>query len=349
MDRLLQDAIQRRMNGTGRRAELAQLNGSYLRDSTTISLPVALKEIWPGVGGSAGETAAIKLQVRLEYLSGQVAGPELQPGRSHDQTSPFHSEELPPGALRLGDLGYFDLDQFEQASDKGVFWLSRYKTNTKLYAENGQKIALLPGLRALTQAQIDIPIQLGAKHFPCRLLAQRVPQEGADQRRPRIKKYARKKQVAPSALLLALADWTLLLTNLPASQFSLPELLILLKVRWQIELLFKAWKNLFKLDEWRSANPWRILTELYAKLLAGVIFHWLTLLKGYPAPQRSTWKASLIFKRFALALALTCDAESVFSKVGVRFIQVIEKAARLNTRSTDPGTIQELLKCTTLA
>ncbi|MBI1929081.1 hypothetical protein HYR99_33150 [Candidatus Poribacteria bacterium] len=34
--------------------------------------------------------------------------------------------------------------------------------------------------------------------------------------------------------------------------------MILARVRWQIELLFKLWKNQGYLDEWRSQKPWRI-------------------------------------------------------------------------------------------
>jgi hypothetical protein len=349
MQVLLDTAVHRALNGATGQKGLTQFSGIYLRDSSVIHLPTELKHIWSGVGGITGETAAVKLQTRLEYLSGQVAGPDLQSGRSHDKNSIFHSEELPAGSLRLGDLGYFDLDQFQKDSESGIFWLSRYKTNTYIYNEAGQEIALLPWLHSITQSQVEISILLGKMRLPCRLLVQRVPQEVADKRRHKLKEYARKKQVAPSALLMALTDWTLILTNIPANQITFREILVLMKVRWQIELLFKAWKSLFKIDEWRSANPWRILTELYAKLLAIVVFHWFTLLEGYQAPERSAWKSALIFKRFALSFALSFDSVHVFEAVASAFIRSVQKAARLNTRSAQPNTIQDLLQCTSLA
>jgi hypothetical protein len=346
---LLNQAVLKAIAGGETITGILPFNGIYLRDSSVVRLPIELHPIWPGVGGSAGATATVKLQVRLEYLSGQVAGPELQSGRAHDTSSSFQAEILPAGALRLGDLGYFDLEQFQKDSQAGVYWLTRYKVRTSLYTKAGSPLDLLTWLMTLPQAQGELAVQVGQVRLPCRLLAQRVPQEVSDQRRRKLREYARKKQVAPSKLLLALAEWTLVLTNLPAEQASLPQIRVLLKLRWQVELLFKKWKSLFKIDEWRSENPWRILTELYAKLLAVVFFHWFTLLRGFQAPQRSLWKAAVIFKRFGLAFALAFDAAPIFSAIAVSFLRCIQKSARLNTRSQQPNTIQDLLQWPSLA
>jgi len=81
---------------------LERFNGIYLRDSSVVSLPKELHALWPGVGGTQGESTAVKLQVRLEYSSGQLAGPVLHAGRVHDTASPYQNESLPRGALRLG-------------------------------------------------------------------------------------------------------------------------------------------------------------------------------------------------------------------------------------------------------
>jgi len=58
-----------------------------------------------------------------------------------------------------------------------------------------------------------------------------------------------------------------LITTAPAYKLSFDEALVLYGARWQIELLFKLWKSHAKLDTSRSCNPWRILTEIYIKLL----------------------------------------------------------------------------------
>jgi IS4 transposase len=70
-----------------------------------------------------------------------------------------------------------------------------------------------------------------------------------------------------SAARLRLADWTILLTNVPPELPSVEEALVLARCRWQIELLWKLWKQHGKIDTWCSEKPYRILTEIYAKLL----------------------------------------------------------------------------------
>ncbi|HZR43027.1 MAG TPA: hypothetical protein VFB12_23105 [Ktedonobacteraceae bacterium] len=39
---------------------------------------------------------------------------------------------------------------------------------------------------------------------------------------------------------------------------SLQEALVLLRQRWQMEMLYQLWKQYGRIDEWRTANPWRV-------------------------------------------------------------------------------------------
>jgi hypothetical protein len=94
-----------------------------------------------------------------------------------------------------------------------------------------------------------------------------------------------------------------LLTDAPAHLLSLQEALVLLRERWQMEMLYKLWKQYGRIDEWRTVNQWRILCELYAKLIGLLLQHWLVILFAGPDEQRSLVK--LARGAFAILLVLS--------------------------------------------
>ncbi len=51
------------------------------------------------------------------------------------------------------------------------------------------------------------------------------------------------------------------MTNVPAHMLTICEVIVLQRARWQIERLFRLWKQGGKIDEWRGRTPWRILCE----------------------------------------------------------------------------------------
>ena len=291
---------------------LGQFAGVYIRDSSVIGLPPSLGAIWPGVGNAAGAGAALKLQVRLNYSSGALDGPTLQPGRAHDRQSPYQLETEPAGSLSLADLGYFSLDETQSRIEKGQYVLLRYKQGTALYTEEGTRLDLAQWLRQLEQPRAELQVWVGQQHrLALRLLVERVPLEAAQQRRHRLREYERKKQTTAQTETRVLTEWTVILTNVPAIMLSFDAALVLLRVRWQVELLFKLWKSQLRADEWRSVNDWRILCELYAKLIVAVITQWIFQIQLWRQPNRSLFKAAQAVQKFAVSLALALRQHSV--------------------------------------
>lgn len=324
---------------------LRRFTAVAVQDCTTIALPAALAAAWPGCGGSTptAGAAAMKVSVRLDLTTGQLSGPYVEAGRTNDHATTVATTPLPPGALRLADLGFFSLDDLAVQHAQGRFFLSRWPPGTAVATPDGQRQDLLTLLATATTAMIDHPVLLGARQrLPVRLLAVRVPQEVADQRRRRLRATARDQGRAVSAARLALCAWTVLITNVPPAQLTVQEALVLTRARWQIELLFKLWKQQHQVDEWRTANPWRILTEVYAKLLAVLVQHWIVLVGCWHLPDRSRIKAAQALQGHALHLAATFAGYD-------RLCQALEIVARclatgrLNTRKTAPTTAQLLL------
>lgn len=285
--------------------------------------------------------------MRPYFLTGALNKLWLQAGREHDLSERAQAVDLPRGALRIADLGYFKLGWFKRAVQKGIFWLTRLKIGTKVYTEDGQELDLGRWLPTQQADRIDMPILLGSKdRIPCRLLAVRVSEEVAAQRRRKLKRNARKKGQMVSKTRLALADWTLLITNVPAEQLSLAEALILYGVRWQIELLFKLWKSKGLVDESRSQNPYRILCEVYAKLLAMIIQHWIFLTAFWAYPDRSLTKAAQTVRKFAFALAVACQKSVQHLSETIQVInRCLAAGCRIDPRRSHPNTYQLLLSC----
>jgi hypothetical protein len=75
-------------------------------------------------------------------------------------------------------------------------------------------------------------------------------------------------------------------------------------MRWQIELIFKLWKSHGQIDISRSRKSWRILFEVYAKLITMIIQHWTFLLANWSFPDRSLVKTAKTVRQHALNLAV---------------------------------------------
>lgn len=331
---------------------LQRFSAVLVQDSTTITLPNALQEVWAGCGGRGGAgQSALKLQVRLDLTTGRLEGPFLDHGRTPDSSAVVQRTPVPRGALRLADLGYFHLDTLRAVAAAGGYFLSRFKVGTTLYAgTGGTPLDLSAWLARRTTPYVDTPVRLGRVHrLAARLLAVPVPPTVSAQRRRRLKERARKQQQPLSKARLTLCDWTILITNAPPSLLSLEEALVLARARWQIELLFKLWKQQGQIDQWRSANPWRILCEIYAKLLAMLVLHWTLLVSCWRYPDRSLVKGARHVRRYVMVLALSlagvCTTESVLQQIA----QALRVGCRIEKRRKRPSAFQLLLAPLTYA
>ena len=101
---------------------LKHFNGVYAQDSTWITLPDALHETWEG-GRKKNHPnkSAVKLHLRLDVATGTFEHFQLTDGITADSTAEKQMEMLPPGSLRLADLGYFSLKTLEKLSEAKSF------------------------------------------------------------------------------------------------------------------------------------------------------------------------------------------------------------------------------------
>ena len=142
---------------------------------------------------------------------------------------------------------------------------------------------------------------------------------------------------------LALADWTVFLTNAPVDLLSLSDALVLGRARWQIELLFRLWKTHGEIDQSRSHKPWRILAEVYAKLIGMIIQHWIMLVSCWSHPDHSLVKAAATIRDNASLLVAGLSGWLPIRTAIQILKQAITSGCRLNPRRKHPDTYQLLL------
>src|SRR5258708_33295739 len=69
-----------------------------------------------------------------------------------------------------------------------------------------------------------------------------------------------------------------------------------------MEMLYKLWKQYGRIDAWRTTNSWRVLCELYAKLIGLLLPHWLMILFAWQDEQRSLVKLAQVVRDTASSL-----------------------------------------------
>jgi len=338
MRQLLERAVSYVVESQAARSDLlARFAGVYIQDSTIIELPLALREIWTGCGNQKSKQAGLKIQTLLNYQRGHLCL-QLTEAKRHD--CPLQTLELPPGSLRLADVGYFKVDHYQQLSQQGVWWVTRLPVRVGIWQQDHVH-HLADFLAQHRAAVVDVPVELSAQRLACRLIAVRVPDEVTQQRCARAQAEARQRPHALQSTTLDLCEWTILVTNLPPEQLTVEEALILLRLRWQIELLFKLWKQTLSVDVWRSQHPWQILTEVYAKLLMALIQHWLCVLAGWHNPQRSLVKACLLLRKHAFPLLIALPHwHALIAAITHIFAQL--PRCLIQKRKTRPATFQLL-------
>ena len=220
-------------------------------------------------------------------------------------------------------MGYFSLAALHTLDQAGSVFLTRLAVQTAVYLETGARIDLGRWLRRQHAQCLDRPRWIGVRH--------------------RLRADARRRGHPVSPARWRGADWTILITTAPPAQLTAEAALVLARVRWQIELRFKLWQDQGLVAEWRSTQPWRILSEVYAKLIAVVGQHWLLLVSCWPDPERRLVQAAQTIRQEAVLLAHALTGRLSLPAALRQIAAGIAAGCRLNRRRQAPSTGQLLL------
>ena len=257
-----------------------------LFDSTHCHCADALAKIFPASGGGGGP-AGLKVLLSYEYATGQLHPLEVLAANRTDQgLADRAAREVGLGELGLFDKGFYKAHALGGIQERGGYFVIPWPHGVSVHERNaaGQRQAqgldLAAALKASTQPCVECNgVELGqtpsSRLGPVRLVAYRLPEENASRRRAQLREKYRTKGRQPAAHALELAGWLILLTNAPAELLPARALSYVYRVRWQIELIFKQFKSVLRLDVLPSANEHRVRCEVWARLLTALLtFIW---------------------------------------------------------------------------
>jgi hypothetical protein len=247
-----------------------------VQDSSLIRFHDSARACFPAVSSTADDKAMLRLQFAYDYKSGRTIFATPTAYACTDATASADLLNwLEPGDLCLRDMGYYKAELFAKMDAKGVFYLSRLKPEVKIPQGDDQPPAGLDEFLRKVRAPIfDETIRVGAKRdFFTRVVAVRVPEKIAAERRRKLHAEADRRHKAPSALKLALADWTVFVTNIPREAASAEDLYKLYGLRWHVELVFKALKGngCMRALTTHASNPHHLEVLLLGQLLQLVL------------------------------------------------------------------------------
>lgn len=243
-------------------------------DSSRITLSHQLKAVFAG----SRQEASMKVQLSYEYHRGQIEALEVEEERRPDQKCALPQELSRQGDLVIFDLGYFDQNRFAELDEMGVFFISRLQSQTGLFEKDNpqQKVDLLDRLKHLPDSLTygECVLRLGTKQkLPVRVIYYRAPPEIAQQRRRKAKHAIGRRKRTCSKHWLDWQDWFIFISNVPVHLIDTTQVATVYRLRWQIEVLFKVWKQ--EMD-WGTMRNWRLerlLCQFYARCLALLLFH----------------------------------------------------------------------------
>lgn len=234
-----------------------------IQDSTVIKLPSRLAKLYSGVKNGVVQVVNARIQYAFDALTNCSVLFKIDPYTVNDLKA---SPELviKKGDLVLRDRGYFSLKEIHRILAVGADFIYRYKHGIIYYdAQTGVRLNLKEILN--TGKITDLEVRIGDEKGPVfRLLAAPTTIEVADQRRAKLKKDAK---CFPSKEVLALLSWTIFLTSIERQKADFKDVFDLYKLRWRIEIMFKAMKTNLRLGKIHNVSYNQLRFTIVAKMI----------------------------------------------------------------------------------
>ncbi len=262
-------------------------NRILINDSTTYGLPEKFKDEFNGFGGSSSK-AGIKIQLQYDLLTGKFLCCDTYSATDNDTNYLDKMSEITKaGDLRLSDLGYYKLEYLKKIDEEKAFFISKFKSTTSIYKKNPFfktkanrtilksseyiKIDILEIIEPLLDGEtIEIKdIYIGSKkELKTRLIITKLSEENKKKRKVKQLKAVRPNRGKINDRNTAWTEVNAYITNVDEKILATEEIHHIYSLRWQIEIMFKIWKSIFKIASVKNIKVERFKCFLYGRLIA---------------------------------------------------------------------------------
>lgn len=211
-----------------------------------------------------------RIHTAFDLLGGRLAEVLVTDEHQGEDWSLFGVQ---PGDLFLSDRVNGYQARIAQMVALGAHVLVRCSlSGLPLYEKDGKRIDLLAWLKgrhapAGRVCHREVWLHTPLVWVPLHLVALRLSAQQTQKAVRRKRKKATQNQCQVSARAAYGAGWLLVVSSLPATEWSAGQLLTLYRARWQIELLFKRIKQVLDVHQLRCENWGRARASLLAYLL----------------------------------------------------------------------------------
>ena len=255
-------------------------------DSTAFKLPEEYNKTYKGSGGS-GTKSSIKIQLEYDLLTGEFIHCETTSGIENDVSYLNKLQEnIQKDDLYLKDLGYFKITDLEFIDGNHAFFISKLKNNINIYIKNEKpdkykngkiiestlykKVDIKEVIKSLKPGKtLELPnIYIGKKKKSYRLIITKLTEENKRKKQAKHDNEVRKQLRKPNETSSLWNSVNVYITNVPAKILRTEHVHEIYSLRWQIEIMFKIWKSLFKIHLVKKVKIERFQCFLYGRLIS---------------------------------------------------------------------------------
>lgn len=335
-------------------------NRILIKDSTCFQIDESLAEYYPGSGGG-GSKASIRIQFEYDLLSGSINDLSVNAFNEQDAKNSLATIDLTrEGDLIIRDLAYMGINVLKAAQLKKVIYLCRANPVATIFEKIDDRfekidfMKLAGFMRSHEISCIEKEVYLGGEEkLKTRMIIYQLPEEEYAKRIRKAEQNNKKKGRGPVGKeYKARAALNLFITNGSAELIPASKIWNYYRLRWQIELIFKIWKSICKIEKVKKVKKHRLECYIYSKLFL-IILGWQILwqtaryLLSQNGNALSFFKASktLLQRKIGELRELFILRKGNLNQFLENFYELSKTNHILEKRKQQPSSLELLLQC----